>query len=85
MGMGVKLRVKLHLPELTNINYTNVLLCVSGFLYDEFGSFVVPFCFSGLMYLLSGTLCLVVYCMSRGKANLISETPGTYRSTPTEE
>ena len=58
---------------------------LSGFLYEEFDSYILPFCFSGTMYFLSGALCVVVYCLSSGKANLISEGPENYDSTMTDE
>lgn len=58
---------------------------LAGFLYEEFDSYIVPFSFSGLMYLLSGILCLIVYCLSKGKSRLISEVPLNYSSTSTDE
>ena len=58
---------------------------ISGFLYEEFDSYILPFCFSGTMYFLSGALCLVVHCLTSGKANLISEGPANFDSTSTDE
>lgn len=58
---------------------------LAGFLYEEFDSYIVPFCFSGMMYLLSGILCLIVYCLSRGKARLIAEGPENYNNTNTHK
>lgn len=37
---------------------------ISGFLYEKFNSYIMPFSFAGMMYLFSAIFCLTVQCLS---------------------
>ncbi|KAH3774938.1 monocarboxylate transporter 9-like [Dreissena polymorpha] len=44
---------------------------LAGFLFEQTNSYVPPFCFSGAMYFLSGSLCLLVFHLNRHSKNEI--------------
>ncbi|KAH3885943.1 hypothetical protein DPMN_009940 [Dreissena polymorpha] len=41
----------------------SIVLSIAGFLFEQTNSYVPFFCFSGAMYFLSGSLCLLAFCL----------------------
>lgn len=40
---------------------------IAGYLYDTFSSYVMPFCFAGVMYLFSAIFCVIVQIVDGGE------------------